>query len=209
MALPTAAAVRSLTLRAITGTAEDTRIGILIATADEVAARWCLYPQAVDGVPPTLEETSYTVTVSRPDRSDPAVLRTLLRPITGITTITTDTGGDWTYATTIPSTDYASLIGGAIRLKPSSTYAWETGPRANRIVLTAGYDVGATPSLTLAIAMLVAHWWPLGVVPLGVQSQVVGGESTTREADAGLPPKVRQLLAPHRLTERETHMEVG
>lgn len=209
MPLPSAAAVRSLTLRAITGTAEDTRIDTLITTADEVAARWCLYPQALDGVPPTLEETSYTVTVSQPDRSDPAVLRTLLRPITGITTVTTDTSGDWTYATTIPSTDYASTIGGSIRLKPSSTYAWQRGPRANRIVLTAGYDVGATPSLTLAIALLVAHWWPRGVLPLGVSQQVVGGESTSRETDAGLPATVRQLLAPHRLTERETHMEVG
>lgn len=209
MALPTASAVRSLTLRSITGTSEDTRIDTLIATADEVAARWCLYPQATDGVPPTLEETSYTITASRPDRTEPSVLRTLLRPLVSVTSVAVDSAGDWTYAQTIPSTEYATSIGGVVRLRPTSAYSWLTGPRANRVALVAGYDVGATPSLTLAIALLVAHWWPRGLVPLGVQAQAVGGESVTREPDGGLPPTVRALLAPHRLTERETHMEVG
>jgi hypothetical protein len=206
VALPTAAQVRALTIRNLSGTAEDTSIETMISIADTVCARWCYYPPASDGVPPTLEEADYVV-YPAPRRDDPRRVRTLLRPIVSVTTVLVDTSGDWSYATTVPSgaTGYVADSQGEIALAPASTYAWSTARRGNKITLSVGYDVGATPDLTLAIALLVAHWRAAGFVPTGATSVNQGGQSLTLTPPAGLPAEVQALLDPYRLVERETH----
>jgi hypothetical protein len=205
VALPTASAVRTLALPGITGTAEDTTLTTLIAAANAVLARYCLWP-ANDSDAYTFEASTYTQYYNGPDPGAPHRLTLGLRPVTAITTITQDTAGTYTFSETVTENTHALLDehNGCLYVYPGSTHAWLTGFRAIKVVMTAGYNTGAEPPLTQAIAFLVAHWWSLRTTTVTPSILSQGGQSSTLRPD-DLPASVRQLVAPYRLVERETH----
>lgn len=200
MPLPTAEQIRPIVLRQVSGTFADPLLDLLIATADEVAARICLFPVADDESVPTMESAEYTL-YPLPSRQDPRRMDLQLRPSTAVSAAEVDTTGDWTYAQDV-SDDVSIEQRGRVRLNPTSTFAWSTVARGNRVTVTAGYDVAATPGLVLAYGLLAAYW--LQQPPAGLQSATLVGQIATW-AEARVPPQVRELLDPHRLVERETH----
>ena len=197
MALPTAAAIRALSLPQIDGTAVDTLIESEIATADAALADFCLFPRAA-GSSPTMEATQYTFTLDGPWAGDTRILVTNHFPITAIASIKQDTSGDWTYATTESSSDYV-LDGatGYVYASPGTTLVWGSGLRHIQIVATIGYNVGAHKVLTQAIGLLVAHWMALRRTPLTV-AMTQGGQTMTL-GERGIPQHVRELVWPYRL----------
>lgn len=198
MALPTAAAIQSLAIPGLTGTAEATRIESLVATADAVLAAQCFFPPATAGARSTLEATEYTLTLDGPARGRPWALRPGLRPITAVASVKQDTSGDWSYATTEdPSSYLLDGIAGEILAKPGSTLAWGSGTRYIQLVVTAGFDVGATEDLTLAIGFLIAHWLVVRKTP-GFSNASQGGQSAGFDSK-DIPIHVRQLVSPYRL----------
>lgn len=209
MALPTAAAIRALGLPQISGTAEDARLDALIAAVNETLAWWCHYPAPTSGTR-TLEATSYTEYYDGPDPDDARRLTLGLRPVTTLTSVENDDAGTWSYTSdAVVGTDVV-LDGqrGAVYLHPSSGWTWSSGLRRIRVVCTAGHNVGADPALSQAFGLLVAHWSALrttGTLPAVASA---GGQSATYRSDE-LPASVRQLVAPYRLVERETHWRHG
>lgn len=211
MPLPTAATVRDLGLPGFTGTGEDTRISALVTAADSALARYCGWPAPTDGVGlHTFEETTYVQLYDGPDPEQPSRLTLGLRPISSITAIIQDTNGDWSYTESLTAvTDYLTDDqNGRVYLNPTSTKAWLTGLRSIQVTCVAGYDVGAEPSLTQAIVFLVAHWWLLRSSTPTPQIVSYAGKSVTLKGD-GLPQVVKELVAPFRLWERETHWRHG
>ncbi len=90
----------------------------------------------------------------------------------------------------------------AFVLLPGAPVSWLSGYRTIQATITAGYDVGAEPVLTMAIGMIVAHWMALRRSP-GVSNASQGSQSATIVPDRGLPNHVQQLLWPYRLVGRE------
>lgn len=200
MPLPTAEQVRPVVLRQVGGTVADPLLDTLIATADEVCARICMFPVADDASLPSLEAADYTL-YPRPDRFEPRTLNLQLRPTTALVSAEVDIGGDWTYSDDAEA-DAELDLRGRLRLTPLSTHSWSTVPRGNRVTVTAGYDVAATPGLLLAFGLLASYWLQQPVP--GLQTATVVGQTATW-AEARIPPAVRELLEPYRLWERETH----
>lgn len=198
MALPTATAIRALVLPALTGTAEDTLLDLLIAAADARLADWCAVPPATPGGDSTLETTAYTVYLDGPCR-DPRVLDVGLRPITTLTSVKQDTDGDWSYASTESSSDY-TLDGrhGKVYANPGSALAWGSGLRHIQVVCSAGYNVGAHVILTRAIALLVSEWLARRTSTDAIVSESLAAD-TRQYRDGGLSPAVLELMWPYRL----------
>ena len=203
MTLPLASAIRPLALPHISGTGEDAVITLVIAAANAALAAWCLYPPASATGAPTLEATSYVEFLDGPDRVEPRRLKVGFRPITAAA-VAQDRAGDGAYSETVSTSDYTvDGVNGYLVLKPAVTSTWMSGFQAIRATVTAGFDTGAHPAITQAIALLVQHWWgTLRRVGPDVQSQTVEGEAVTWDA-SDLPLPVRQLMWPYRLIERE------
>lgn len=201
--LPTAAAIQALSIPGLTGTGEAAFLTALIATADAALAEGiCLFPPATPGGASTLEATSRTRYFDGPNRSDPSVIRTHLRPIVSVTSVKQDTAGDESYATTESSDDYAiDRETGELRAKRGSSLAWISGPRAIQVVLVAGFDVGAHAVLTMAIGLLVSHWMTTRRSP-AIVSASQGGQSVSFSPKE-IPIQVRELVWPYRLTGLE------
>lgn len=209
MPLPTATQIRNMGLKGLEGPGADTRITNLIAAADKLFARWCLFPAEGGAEESTMDEHNFIEYYDGPDRDDPSVLRLKLRPLVEITTIQQDPNGDWTYSETVPLSDYAaSNPTGVLTLKPTSTYSWQRSKRGIKVTGTFGFQVDQNELLTLAIALQVAHWWTM---PGGMAPQVTnlsqGGQAVT-VSPLGLPCEpARHILQMYKLTEREYDYE--
>lgn len=200
MPLPLAEQIRPIVLRHVQTAVADPLLDTLIATADVVCAHRCLFPVADSATTPTLESAAYTL-YPLPWRSDPSRLVLHLRPVTAVTAAAFDSDGDWTYSQSVLA-DVDVETRGRLLLPPTSTYAWGTTPRSNRVTVTAGYDVAETPDLVLAYGMLVAHW--LQTAPAAIQNATILGQTAAWQV-MPIPSPISMMLAPHRLTERETH----
>jgi hypothetical protein len=209
MALPTAAAIRSLALPQITGTLEDSRLDSLIATANAVLAQYCLWPRPDSGAP-TFEAATYTVYRDGPDFDDPRRLTIGLRPVSAVASVENDSTGLWTYSEdAVVGTDVVlDTARGALYAHPATSWRWAVGLRAVRVVCTAGYNVGAEPPLTQAIGLLIAHWSALRTTSTLPAVASAGGQSATYRGD-DLPASVRQLVAPYERWESETEWRHG
>lgn len=208
MALPTAEQIRSLVQKEISGTGLDTKLDTLIATADKVLAAYCLYPQTDDFLPSMDKDTdgsTHVFYLDGPERYDPRVVDVRCRPVVSTTSVKLDLSGDWTFATTLTSgTDYVAYPDGLYRVHPTGSYAWPSGYRPIRIEGVFGFDLSTEAPLTLAIALLVAHWWRLTPTPSNLVNMTQAGQTATYREPERIPAIVRQLVAPYRLIERET-----
>jgi hypothetical protein len=207
VAHPTAATIRGLAMPELKG--DDELIDTLVSAAIATLARYCLWPATTSDTY-TFESSSYTLYFDGPDRDDDRRLTLGLRPVTAITAITQDTAGTWTYGETVTENTDALLDKhlGCLYAWPGSGHVWITGLRAIKVSCTAGYDVSAEPPLVQAIALLVGHWSRLASAGTSTLSAQLGGSSVSLRSD-DLPASVRQLVAPYRLVERETHWRHG
>ncbi len=204
MTLPLATAIRPVYLRELTGTGEDTKITDLIAAADKALAKWAGWPAQAG---PTFESATYTLFFDGPDVTVPRRLSLPVYPVASITSIHDDTDASEDYGTSdlVDSGDYtpAAPADGEIYLKHSSTHgAWSVGDRGSRrikVVVVAGYDVGADEALTAAIGLMVAHLWRTRDT-IGRQSSSAAGRAESSDSNP-IPREIRVLLAPFRRLE--------
>lgn len=199
MALATAAQVRAEAPGLFDATADDARLGILIARADAAFARWCHHPRPDSG-PQTMEAATYTVF---PDRYavglGPDARRLVLPtpPVLSVTSVHVDPEQDYDGSTLLGSGEYLA-DGRALELTIDADTLWSIAPRANRVVCSAGYVVDDHPVLTEACIFQVVHW--------GRNSAAAGersssaGQSGSRTVDRlGLLEEVREMLHDYRL----------
>lgn len=169
----------------LTGTGEDTRLGVLIDAADALASRWCGFPPADDGSQ-TFQDVTYT-TYPSPAVSDPRCLALGIRPVVSVTTA--HVSDDWSYgaADLVDSADYVlDKPKGRLHLLPNATALWATGLRVNRVVLVAGYAT-VPADLKEAIAALVRHL--IDTAPPNQTSYTAGGQTQSRAPATGPMPE--------------------
>lgn len=205
--LPTAQQIRDTTLKSITGTTLDAQIDIAVAAADEMCARYCLFPQTGSN-PPSLDVdepgSTYTLYFDGPSRRDERTLGLNLRPVVSITSVHLDQDSNWTYGTAlVEGTDFVLDVNGKLYLHPTSVYTWEEGRRRIKVVAVAGFDVSTHAPTLEAVAILTSYLWNHGFSSPEVQTVTTGAQSVTKSIPNGLPLIVRQLLEPYRLVERE------
>ncbi len=203
MAIITAAQVRDHFAKLpAAATAEDTILNTLVTRADALLAQWCGYPRNDAGIY-TFEDTACTLYIDGPDVAQPRKLKLGFHPIASLTSVATDTVGDWTWSTTITSSDYVlDGVKGHLWLKPTSTYAWQEGPRANKVVALVGFTA-APNDLVALVAMQVVHLLQLrntqGLTNLSAagQSAQKPGNPATGGSDFLIPPVVQAGLTPY------------
>jgi hypothetical protein len=170
---------------ALSSTAQDALLGRLIPQVDSAIARFCGWPQTDAGIC-TLEEATYTM-YPTPRSSQPRELPVGL-PLVSITSA--HISEVWTY-------DSASLVASgdllldtelrAVWLTPSHGGEWSEVPRANKLVVVAGYD--ATPDgsgystapgdLVHIVCRVIRHLWDLDQAQ-GKLSMSAEGKSSQR-----------------------------
>lgn len=201
MALMTAAEVRAVYLRTLTGTAEDANLDTLIARFDALGAGYCGFP-AMD-LSPTFEARTYTHYLDGPGGQ---ILRLRVRPVISVTSIHDDPTHEYSSTYLVAATDY-TLYGdlGLVELKPTSVWGEWSGPededglpeeRNVKVVYSAGFAT-IPAGIKHACGLQIKHWWDRRD-SIGLKSISQGG-STTSLLPLTLLPETREALRDYRL----------
>lgn len=188
-----ASRVRAL-LPAMSGTAEDSAIEVMIEAADSQIAHHLRIPET-DAGGRTLASSTYTLRY--PDIVLPSA-RVVLLPLIGVSAITslhTSSAQVFDSSSLVSSDDYRldSRIG-AIRLKPTATDLSETEGDV-QVVAVAGWAT-LPDDLAQAVAMQARHLWSLRRTQGATSTSEAGVSVSLR--DETMPAAVVQILAPHR-----------
>lgn len=195
MALATAAQVRAVA-PAVNDSA-DTVLDVLIARADAAFARWCGFPRPDSG-DYTMEAATYT---RYPDRyaigcgEDERILTLDTPPILSVTSVHVDPEQDYDASTLLGADEYVADFR-SIELTNDAQYSWSRYPRANKIVVSAGFVPADNDVLVQACITQVLHWFS-HTKNAGKDSVSVASGSNTF-APLSLLPDVQALLWDYR-----------
>lgn len=170
---------------------DDAELELLIAEADTLAARWCLWPTPDGATAPTFDASTHTIYLDGPDRDRCERLTLPLRDLLTVEEIADDP--DRVYASgdvVNPSECDVDLRLGRVWLKTTSTHAWSRAWRAIRVEVTAGFEA-APDDLRKALILLVGALW---------QRRHLEGVTNAAEVEAAplFGEDVRRLLGPYR-----------
>lgn len=196
MALITAAQVREH-YPAIVGTGEDTLLDTLISRADALLAGYCGFPAYDGGNVKTLEDQTYTLYIDAPRFDDPRCLDLRIRPVVSVTSACVDSSWDYASSDDVVAGDMVlDSRRGTLWLRSDASSSWADAPRANKIVVVAGFPT-TPPDIVAAAAMLVRHLLDLRGTA-GRTSITAQGSSQTRiDANDLIPASVQAAMAPY------------
>ncbi len=197
MALATASQVRALAPSL--ATSDDTLIDVLLARIDAAFARFCGHPVPDSGAQ-SMEAATYTTFPGRYDlglEDDRAIAVLPTPPILSITSVHIDPEQDYGSDSLLSASEYLA-DGRRVELTPDATFSWSQMPRANRVIVSAGYSVADHPVLTEAAIVQVIH-------QIGNTSSAGSDSTSTRGgsrsvAPLSLLPEVREMLTDYRLS---------
>ena len=196
MALATAAQVRALAPGL--STADDTTIDALLARIDAAFARFCGHPTPDSGAQ-TMEAATYTTLPGRYDlgiEQDRAIATLPTPPILSITSVHVDPEQDYGADTLLTASEYVA-DGRRVELLVGATHSWSDLPRANRVVVSAGYVVASHPVLTEAAIVQAIHAIGNTSAAGSTSTSTRGGSRSV--APLSLLPEVREMLTDYRL----------
>ena len=196
MALASAAEVRAFV--PALASADDTRLDTLIARADTAFARYCHHPRNDAGTY-TMEVATYTL-YPGPEAigwgSERYALTLPLPDLATVTSVHVDPEQDYGADTLVDSAYYA-IRGRAIEMLIDTDTVWSESPRANKVVVTAGYDPDDDDDIKQACIIQVTHW--VKNLP-GAGSRNSSTQQSSRTVDRlGLLDEVKDLLDPYRI----------
>ncbi len=200
MSLVTAAQIRDY-LPQLSGTSEDTLLEELAAQADRLQAAWCHWPPTIPGSGlHGMSSATYT-TYPQPLTAKPRALPLGHRFVASITSAHVD--AEWTYGADTLVTSGDLVIDnelGLLWLKPTSSWAWSTADRANKVVYVAGFTDGSAPEGVIAATAITVRHMLMKRRSGEVETQSMGGSSITpRDADMLIPKAAQQALAPYKI----------
>lgn len=140
-----------------------------------------------------MEDSTYTLYLPGPSRSEPRKLELPVRPVVSITSAYSDPQEDYTSDTQVAAGDMVLDSNlGEIWLTPDASSSWSVGGRANKIVVIAGY-ASTPPDLVAICAVLVRHLWNL--------RNTQGRDNIQQQPDGQtlIPKPVQQMLGPYRV----------
>lgn len=196
MALATAAQVRALA-PSLTAS-DDALIDVVLARIDAAFARYCGHP-VPDSGPQTMEAATYTTFPGRYDlglEDDKSIAVIPTPAILSVTSVHIDPEQDYGADTLLAASEYVA-DGRRIELTLDATFSWSQLPRANRVVVSAGYTIANHPVLTEAAIVQAIH-------QVGNTSSAGSDSTSTRGgsrsvAPLSLLPEVREMLTDYRL----------
>lgn len=179
-------------------------LATLIARADMLMAIACGMPQADDGAL-TLESADYTLHPCRAVQHRRCLLVGVRLP-TAIASVHVSSAWTWDATTLVDPGDYAYEVrSGELWLAEGATLGaaslggWSRKPRANRVVLTAGWASGAAPEGIKAAALVQTRYLTqLDPVVSGDAVSQSSGWFTPEQVERFLAPGVREALLPYR-----------
>lgn len=196
MALATASEFRGV-YPDLVAVGQDPVIDAAVAWADQLMATWCGLP-ALDAGAPSLSAGTLTLYPDPSYRHDRA-LDVGLRVVGSITSVHVDPLWEYGADTLVDSGDYLyDAREGLLHLKPAATGAWSSAHRANKVVLSHGWDDGSVPAAIRGVAIVQARYL-LELPKLeGRENATTGfGSLTPAEVEALLAPGVMQALIPY------------
>jgi len=186
----------------VQGSGSDTELQNLLDRVESAIAEYIGFPKYFDDgfIAPQLSSRSYTLYIDSPFSDIPYMLPLPIRPVNSITSWHSDVERLYGSDTEIGSSEYdLDNVLGRLYLKTTSSKTIESGIRANKVVLNAGWDT-APEDLEHAICVYASS------LQRGKQSQ--GKDSTTQRdvtvkfSTRRMPQEVKDLLYPFRVYRR-------
>lgn len=186
----------------IQGSGSDTELQNLLDRVESACAAYIGFPDYIDDryKAPQLSSRSYTLYIDSPFTEIPYMLPLPIRPIVSITSWHSDVERLYGSDTEIDSTQYdIDYALGRLYLKSTSSKTIESGIRANKVVLTAGFEA-APNDLEHAVCVYASS------LQRGKQSQ--GKDSTTQRdvtvkfSTRSMPQEVKDILYTYRVYRR-------
>lgn len=189
-------------LKDYTGTAQDDVHADLIDRADALMAAYCGFPHPDGATAPTLVDATYTFYLDGPSSRHPRRLKIPMRPIVSVTSLHDDPDWDYGAADLIDSSGYVlDAEAGVLWLRADSGEAFSRSPRAQKIVVVAGFaDPLADGHLLVELCALTVRHLISAPQRLGLQSMSSSGTTQTLAEQSDLLPRsVRMGLGEYRL----------
>lgn len=170
-------------------------IEALCVAASALIARVCGYPTPSASAAPTMLSTAYTLIIDSPGGRN---LSLPVWPVTAVSSVYDDPGGDFESTDLVDSGDYTIKYlpgaGWVLRLTKDSTLGgWSRGRQCIQIAFTGGY-VDPPEALVQSAVALVRHLYEQRSATRQ-ESASVGGASYAMGAPAGVPDWIRAMLA--------------
>lgn len=202
MSLLSATEARDL-IPGISGSGLDTKLDARIAEAEPLIATFCGWAARTGTA--SMAAADHTDRVIYCDGSEvqyregALMLPLGLFPVSALVLLE-DTSGDWSYSTTVSSSDYTlDQARGEVWFKPASGYTpGRHGPRRFKATITAGHAT-APDDLKRLIAETVKHLMQRPKTAGVKASSSKAGSATRIEPTELIPATVRQSLARHYL----------
>ena len=140
-------------------TGADTELSNLITRVETFVARYLGYPPpAANNDTPTLESATYVIYMDHPLKDNPLVLQLPIKPIVSLTSIHSDPDRKYGSSSllTLANIDIDS-VNGRLIIKPTTSTAFDSGYRALKVTLTAGYGDSPPTDLVHAICVLCSQ----------------------------------------------------
>ena len=170
-----------------------------LSRIDAAFARFCGHPVPDSGAQ-TMEAATYTTFPGRYDlgiEQDRAIAVLPTPPILSVTSVHIDPEQDYGADSLLTAAEYV-IDGRRIELTVDATFSWSHLPRANRVVVSAGYTIASHPVLTEAAITQVIHQIGNTSAAGSTSTQTRGGSRSV--APLSLLPEVREMLVDYRLS---------
>jgi len=186
----------------IQGSGSDTELQNLLDRTESAIAEYIGFPQYFDDgfIAPQLTARSYTLFIDSPFNDIPYMLPLPVRPIVSVTSWHSDVERLYGSDTEIGSSEYdIDYVLGRLYLKSTSSKTIESGIRANKVVLIAGWNT-APNDLEHAICVYASQ--------LQRSKQSQGKDSTTQRdvtvkfSLRTMPQEVKDILYTYRVYRR-------
>ena len=184
----------------IQGTGSDTELQYLLNRVESAIAAYLGFPKAYGSntnFGPELGSKSYTLYIDEPFYNTPYVLALPIRPVSAVTSWHSDVERLYGSDTLVAASEYElDEVNGRIILKSTSSTTIERGFRANKVVITAGFQT-STSDLEHAVCVYAAT--------LQRAKQTQGKDSTSQRdvtikiSPKTMPQEVKDILYDYRV----------
>tara|TARA_Y100000593_G_C4316156_1_gene340965 strand:+ start:213 stop:830 length:618 start_codon:yes stop_codon:yes gene_type:complete len=181
-------------------TSADAELTALRDRVETAVARYLGYPVPDGSLNPVLDQATYSIYIDSPTSYDFYTLQLTISPIVSITSIHSDTNRQYLASSLIDSSTYTfnSQLG-RVYLDPNiATQTFDTGYRANKVVIVAGYNsVTAPDDLEHAICVWVSQLHR-NKASQG-KEQITQAQSSIRVSPKSMPFEIKEFLNPLRV----------
>lgn len=178
-----------------TATAADTELTALLKSVQAFIARYLGYPNpSASTALYTLDKAAYVLYLDGPLKTDPQVLQLPVKPIVTLTSIYSDPDRKYESGSELDKNNIdIDKVNGRLIIKPTTSTSFDTGYRAIKVTLDAGYDTSEPPTDLIHAICVWTSQLQRAKQTQGKESISQGGQSVSLSMKS-MPWEVKEIL---------------